>query len=236
MDTIEVTRRMTYDYLVFVPALAAIFNLYLIAGKKWKELAVFNVGGLINIVMEIALIRAGHRHFDTDSPALMTAAVLCLGWVTNGFLCSVAYIDVKHWLKRTYSTGFIVAVNLFLFAGLPLAMIRYGAFDGGISVWRDVPTGAALVEPVIFAVLAAVIWFSGYRKLLVRMFLIGFLIDLHFEGSLLLFGVRAMEQFNLIHFITRVLFEMNVFLCLGFLLLKLVFKLNDYKDSALATL
>ena len=230
MGTVEVARQMSFDYLTLVIALAAAFNFYLAYTRNWKPLLLFNVGGLVNIVLEIIIIFNGVRHFSSDALGHKIAAILALAWVTNGFLCSVVYIDTVQWLKRAYSRRFVIVVNLFLFAGLPLTMIPYGLFDGGVTVWRDAPVATAYVEPVLYIALAVTIWLIGYRKLLVRMSLIGFLIDLHFEGSLLLFGIRDASQFDLLHFVTRVCFEMNIFCCVGFLILKAIYKLEDYKD------
>lgn len=233
METVEVARRMSFDYLTLLITLAVLFNLYLAATRHWKPLLIFNVGGLVNIVLEIIIVVSGTRHFSSDLLLHRVAAILALAWVTNGFLCAIVYIDTVHWLKGVYTRRFVIAANAFLFVGLPLAMIHYGLFDGGMTVWRDAPTATAYVEPVLFVALAAVIWLIGYKKLLLRMVLIGFLIDLHFEGSLLLFGIRDVAQFDLLHFITRVCFEMNIFCCIGFLALKAIFKLDEYKDGNL---
>ncbi|GEM_PF-5533032 len=217
---IEVARRMSFDYLTLALALAAAFNLFLAAARQWKPLLLFNLGGLINILLEVLLVVLGSRHFSTEQPWLRAAAILVLAWVTNGFLCAVVFIDVTHWLKGVYSRRFVVAANVFLFVGLPLTMLPYGLIPGGLTVWRNVPLSTAYVEPVLLVILAAIIWRLGYRKLLWRLALIGMLIDLHFESSLLLLGIRDAAHFDLLHFVTRVCCEMNIFCCLGFLVLR----------------
>lgn len=231
METFEVSRHISYDYMLLVPALAAIFNLYLIQQKKWKELLVFNIAGLVNVTAEIYLVSSGIRKFDTGSDFQKVVIILCLGWVTNGFLFAIAYIDVRQWLKKLYPRNFVITANLIFFAGLPLANINYGMLDGAVRTWRVMGHSSSHMEPVALAILAAAIFLLGYRGLLWRLLLIGFLIDLHFEGRLFLFGIRPMSQFDFLRVAGRVLFEMNIALCLGFLILKGIFKLEDYKDK-----
>ena len=66
------------------------------------------------------------------------------------------------------------------------------------------------------------------------MLIVGCLIDLTFEARLFLVGVRPIEQFGWLRVGERVLLEMNIGLMIGFLLVKWIFGLKDYKDSALA--
>jgi hypothetical protein len=230
LDTVEIARALSFDAMALTITLAVAFNLGLLLTGKYREFLVFNIGGAINIALELGMIASGSRHFDTNDFLLQTAAILCLAWVTNGFLCTVAYINVKHWMKRAYTTRFVVAANGAFFLGLPLALFPFEFFQGAVTVWRDAPAVTAFVEPLLFAGLATAIFLLGYRKLLWRMALIGFAIDLHFETTLLLFGIRDAQAFEWLPFLSRVFFEMNIFLCIGFLILKAIYGLNDYKE------
>ncbi len=233
MHTHEIGRILTYDYLLLVPLVAVIFNIFLIANKKWTELLIFNLAGVLNLAAEGMMILNGTRNFDTGNPLLIAAASACLAWVTNGFVFTVAYIDVKQWLKKAYPARFVIAANIILFAGLPLGMFHWGILDGAVFTWRVMGDTVKYVEPIAFVILAAVIFFTGYKNLLWRLLLIGFLLDLHFEAGLFIFGVRPPGQFDLITVGSRVLFEMNCFFMLFFLIVKAIFKLDGYRDANL---
>lgn len=230
MQSHLVTRILTHDYLLLVPAVAVGFNLLLVQQRRWRELAIFNLGGGLNVAVEIALFATGTRVFDTSEPALLVASTLSLGWVTNGFLFCLAYINVRHWMKRSYPPWFVLTANAFLLVGVTLAMVPWGILEGRVTTWRKMSDVVKYVEPAAFAIFAATIWMLRYRRLLWRLVVVGCLIDLHFEGTLLLFGVRPMGQFDPLTVGLRVLFEMNTFLCLGFLVLKGIYRLPSYRD------
>ena len=228
-----VGREFSYDYLVLVPLVAVLFNLFLASTKKWKELALFNIAGGINLAMEFALISSGKRTFSHDGGLVWVSMLLSLGWVTNGFVCSLMYINLRQWLKGLYPVWFVAVANVVYFAALPLAMMDWGLFEGAASTAREMNEAIVYIEPAAVAVLSAVIYFIGYRGLLWRMLLIGALLDLGFEGSLFISGVRPAGSFDLVHVGGRVLFEMNTMFCLGFLVFKGLFGLRDYRDESL---
>lgn len=227
-----VTRQLSFEYLYLVPAVAVLFNIYLAVRGKWTELAVFNIGGLANLAIEVVMERTGTRHFSTDSGQYRFLAAICLAWVTNGFVFSLAYINVKQWMKKVYPAELVVTANIAYFILLPLAMVDWGFIEGGIETWREMGNMVTYIEPVALVVLASAIWFLGYRSLLLKLLFVGFCIDLGFEGSLFLTGVRPLEQFDLLKVGGRVLFEMNTFLCLSFLVLKGIYGLEEYRDAA----
>ena len=233
MDAHSVGRIMSMDYLVFVPAVAVAFNVYLAATRKWKELAIFNIAGILNLTIEVLMVRGGTRQFNTDVQSLKLLTMICLGWVTNGFVFTLAYVNVRQWLKKVYSAPFVIAGNVIYFVVLPLAMFNWGIFEGGAQTTRDMQDMVTYIEPAVYIVFAAIIWALGYKQVLWRLFLVGFLLDLGFEGSLFISGVRPIENLDIIKVGGRVLFEMNLFFCIGFLALKGIFKLNDYKDASL---
>ncbi|MFC1706583.1 hypothetical protein ACFL59_07135 [Planctomycetota bacterium] len=234
MGTVPISRVLSYDYLVLVPAVAVLCNLAFVAFRRWRELLVFQVAGLVNLAAEVAMVGGGVRHLDTEDPLLRAMTLICLGWVTNGFLFALAFANVSQWLRRKGPLHYLVAVNAIFLIGLPLASVDYGLLDGSVRTWRAMSQGLLRLEPVAVFVLAAVVFWLGYRRLLWRLLLIGMLIDICFEARLFALGIRPVEQLDLLQAGTRVVFEMNLALLAGFLVLKGIFGLKDYRDDRLS--
>jgi len=233
MEAHLIGRNFSCDYLFFAPLLAVLFNLFLASQKKWKELLIFNIAGGLNMFAELNMIKTGMRTFNSADPMLRLGMILCLGWITNGFVCSLMYVNLRQWLKKLYPVWFVIAANAVYFILLPLAINDWGVFGCAASTARKMNDAITYIEPVAVLVLGAVIYALGYRRLLWRLLLVGFLLDLGFEGSLFLAGVRPVEQLDIIKVGGRVLFEMNTMFCAGFLVFKMIFKLPGYRDDAL---
>lgn len=235
MKDFLVARHLTTDYMVFVPILAVAFNLILIYRKKWTAFALFNIAGISNVAIELVFVHTGVRVIESDNPFTRAMVLICLGWVTNGFVFSIAFLNVLQLLKRNFASKFMWPVDIMYFLGLPLAAFPWGIFPGGVLTWRIMNTRLAIAEPVILVVLSAIIWLMGYRRMLIYLLVIGFLTDLHFELHLYLLGIRPFEHLHILPMLGRAFFEMNIFLCFGFIVLKLLFrlKLAEYQDEAL---
>ncbi len=235
MKDFLVARHLTTDYMVFVPALAVAFNLILIYRKKWTAFALFNIAGLANVAVELFFVKTGVRVIESNDPFTRAMVLICLGWVTNGFVFSIAYLNVVQLLKRNYPRKFMWPVDIMYFLGLPLAAFPWGIFPGDVLTYRVMGTRLAIAEPIILFILCAIIWMMGFRRMLIYLLLIGFLTDLHFELHLYLLGIRPFENLHILPMLGRAFFEMNIFLCFGFIILKLLFKLRlaEYQDDAL---
>lgn len=229
-----VTRVLPRDYLIWVPLLALAFNVALAWQRRWRELWIFQVAGLVNVAVEVAMVLGGVRRFEAAALWERALAVCCLGWVTNGFLFSLAYADVRAWLSGIGRGPGLWLLNGLFVVGLPLASAPWGLFPGEVRTWRLMGETVPALAPLLAAALALALWGLGYRRLLLRLLVVGTLIDVLFEVRLFLLGIRPAAELDVAHVARRALCEMNIALMVGVLLLMALFDLAAYRDDRLA--
>jgi hypothetical protein len=233
-----VSRMLSADYIVLVNAAALLFNIYLIVNKRWNELAIFYAAVAGNVLVEIGLMVSGARGFMPDTAFARYGALACLTWSDNGLFATIAYMNVRYWLKKDYPVNLIFAVNMLFFIGLPLLSLDYNLAPlADVKTWRMVQAGQSFGTGIALLVFLAVIMGMGYSRVLARIMIVGVAMEAAFEARLFLVGVRPLaegQSMPLAIFRNTTEFKFPLAMCLAFIIIKLIWKLPELKDKALA--
>ncbi|MHA1150353.1 MAG: L-2-amino-thiazoline-4-carboxylic acid hydrolase [Promethearchaeota archaeon] len=189
----EVNRLYSLDALILIPIVIIIFHLILIRYKEFKTILVFHIAGILNFLLEIALISRGTRIIETHNSIIAFLVLFDVSWVTIGTFSALTYINLNKMFKNSdIDIIGLILLNCIFFLGLPLASLNFGIFNKEILTRRIVANPLTQLSLQIIAILLfpLILIIFGYKKLSGLLFLHGIILGISFQSRLYFAGMR----------------------------------------------
>ena len=173
----QVNRLFSFDALFLILIIVLIYQIVLINQKEWKTVLVFHIAGLFNFLLEVFMVLNGFRIVETSNIFITFLTLFTLSWIDIGFFTSIAYININFIFKNSNLRKFhLIFLNLLFFIGMPLASLNWGIFNSTVLTRRILinPTIQLTFQVLSIVIVAILLFFTGYRRLLICSLLVLF--------------------------------------------------------------
>ncbi|AHC16094.1 hypothetical protein L21SP2_2744 [Salinispira pacifica] len=219
MQIMEMNRLISYDALFATLAVMVVLHILLIRARRWRALVLFHSVGAVNTLVEFFMVNRGIRVLQGEMWA-RTLALFELAWLDSGWFVMLTYLNSMFLFRllsrnrhahtrqgrtlqparlsssgqnlRPMDSNFLMYVNLLFFAGMVLASINYGVFDGSVLARRifQRPRLVQTYQILSVAIPFVGMIFLGFKRVALVVLVQGVIYGSAFQFRLLLGGIR----------------------------------------------
>lgn len=208
-------RLISYDALFATLVVMVLLHVLLIRSKRWRALVLFHSVGAVNTLVEFFMVNRGIRVLQGEGWA-RALALFELAWLDSGWFVMLSYLNSLFLFRllarvRNHSAApgqslpsgpdqalrrpdinFLLYVNLLFFAGMVLASINYGMFDGSVLAKRifQRPRLVQTYQILSVAIPFMGMIFLGFKRVALAVLVQGVVYGSAFQFRLLLGGIR----------------------------------------------